>query len=393
MPQEESVARVNFYDLMLLLTKWWKLFVINFVLAAAASVIAVFSLPVWYQASTIILPPAGGGGGLPSFLSQDIAGIAASFGLETPTVEIYQTILQSRSLKEKLIEKFNIRKVYKVAPGTFPEDLMRAFEKNMSVITREDQSIVVSFYDKDPERAANLANAAVDELDRLYGEITSNSAHLNRVFIGERLQEVKDSISVLQDSLIGFQRRWGLVSLSDQVTAMITAAADLKAQQLANDIQMNVIKEVYGVNHPKVVELRRTSEEMGRRFRAVLDGSQSELFFALDSLPVLTREYADIMREIRVQSSLLEFIYPQFESARISETRERANVQVLDHAQKPNKKAKPPRRLIVMVACGLSILASILIVLGLEYWRRLPEANPNDYDKIRRIIGNLKVRG
>jgi len=392
MPSEEQVVRLNLYDFLLLVTRWWKLFLFNFIAAGLISSAVVMSLPVWYKATTVILPPGGGGSNLPSFLSQDLAGIASSFGLDVPTGEIYQTVLTSRTVAERLIERFHLRDTYKVLADTKPEDVLRIFAQRMIVTTREDQAIEISYEDLDPELAARVANGAVEELDNVYRAITSKSAHNNRVFIGKRLTEINDSMRILQDSLIAFQRENKLISITDQVQAMITAAAQLKAEQISNDIQLGIMRNSYGPKHPMVSQFEVKSREMGKTFNSLLEGKEGDLFMAMQDIPEAGRKYADLIRHIRIQSTVLEFVYPQYENARISEERETANVQILDHARVPRQKSKPPRTLIVLVTCGITVFATLGSILLLEYWRVLPEKNARDYEKLRQVMANFKRR-
>jgi len=390
MPSEEPVVRLNLYDFLLLITRWWKLFLFNFIAAGIITSAIVLLVPVWYKATTVILPPTGGGSGLPSFLSQDLAGIASTFGLETPTGEIYQTILTSQTLQERLIERFHLRDAFKIPAGAFPEDVLRILGKRMAVLTREDQAIEVSFIDTDAQRAADLANGAVEELDNVYREITSKSAHNNRVYIGKRVAEINDSVAVLQDSLIAFQKSHKLISLSDQVQAMITAAAQLKAEQLSNDIQLNVMRNSFGNKHPQIGQFEAKSRELGATYDAILEGRKGDLFMAMQSIPEAGRQYGDLLRQIQIQSTVLEFIYPQYESARITEERETANVQILDVARTPKKKFKPPRTTIVLASCALTVFATLGLILLLEYWRKLPEKNARDFEKIKQVVANFK---
>ena len=390
MSEKEQVFQLNFYDLLLLLARWRKLFIINFIAVSIVTSIIVFMLPVWYQATTVILPPAGGGGGLPSFLSKDLAGVAANFGLDMPTEDIYQTILSSRTLKERIIEKFDLRKVYKMKDDVRPEDVLRAFDGHYSLTTREDLAIEVSFEDKSPQRCADVANACVAELDNYYREITGKSARNNRMFIGKRLQQINDTLKMLQDSIADFQQRNNAISVPEQTAAMITAAANLKAEQISTDIQLQLMRSTLGESHPDVMQLKKSSDELGRRYLGLLDGSEGELFIALNELPEITKNFAGYLREIKIQGALLEFVYPQFENARIQEARETSNVQILDNARVPHEKIKPARRVIVMVAAAASVVFTLILILLIEYWHNLPGKNQHDWNKVQELISTFR---
>ncbi len=391
MSEKEPVAHLNLFDLLLLLVKWRLLFIVNFFLVVIVAVIVALTLPVWYSSNAVILPPSGGGGGIPSFLPSDLKGVAANFGLDIATDEIYQTVLSSRTLKEAICKRFNLREVYKIPDELFFEDVVESFNGHYSLTTRKDNAIVIEIEDKDPERSADIANACIDELDRIYRNITSETARKNRTYIGKRLQRVNDSLSLLQDSIVSFQKTTNAISIPDQTIAMIHAASDIKAQQMANDVKLDVMRNNLGQNHPMVEQLQLMSEELESQYDRMISGQEGGLFIGLQELPELGRKYADIIRRVRVQSSLLEFIYPQYESARIQEERETANVQILDRAVVPNYKTRPARKLIVMVSGALSVVVTLVIVLILEYTFSLSKKNEEDWKKVQKIINTFRI--
>ncbi len=389
MIEKEPVARLNLFDLLLLLVKWRLLFIVNFFLVIIIAVIVALTLPVWYSSSAIILPPSGGGGGLPSFLPADLKGVAANFGLDLPTDEIYQTVLSSRSLKEAICKRFNLREVYKIPDELFLEDVVETFNGHYSIATRDDDAIIIEVEDKSPERATEMANACIEELDRIYRNITSETARKNREYIGKRLAKVNDSLSTLQDSIVSFQQSTNAISIPDQTIAMINAASDLKAKQIANDVKLDVMRNNLGQNHPVVAQLQMMSTELGSQYDDMITGREGGLFIGLQELPKLGRRYADIIRRIRIQASLMEFIYPQYESAKIQEERETANVQILDRAVVPNYKSRPARKVIVLISGTLSIIVTLVLVLILEYVFTLSKRNQEDWAKVQKIMSTL----
>ncbi len=390
MEEKDTVAKLNFYDLVLLLAKWRKLFIVNFVVVVLITVIIVLRMTVWYSASAVILPPTGGGTGLSAFLPSDLKEVASSFGLDMPSGDIFQTILKSRTLKERLIDKFDVRENYNMAEDVFFEDLLKTFEAHYDVTTRDDNTIIVTVEDKSPERSAAMANEAVRTLDQIYSQITSDNARANRIYIGERLEKINDSLNTLQDSIIAFQNEYKAISITNQTMATIEAASELKAQQIAAEIEIEIMRNSFGADHPTIDQLKSASQEYGKKYNDILYGKEGDLFLSLNDLPKLGRDYADLLRKAKIQSTLIEYIYPQYEAAKIQEDRETSNIQLIDPAKVPNRKAKPPRRLIVTVAAVASLIGTLVLVLLFEYWKSIPEKNPHDWKKIQEIGSTLK---
>ncbi len=390
--KQEPIVKLNVYDLLHILVRWRKLFIMNFVLAAIISSIVALTLPVLYTATTVVLLPAGSGMALPSFLSKNLAGMASSFGLDTQSEGIYYSILASRTIKERLIEKFDLRNVYEMTDEHYVEDLLDAFDAIMSVSAREDDAIVISFDDQEPERAKALANACTAELDEIYRELTSEMAHKNRVFIEQRLNEANDSLAAIQDELRYFQKASGAISLPEQLQAMIKSAAELKAEQIANDIQLEVMRGSLSKNHPMIAQLSATSRQMQSKYDNMISGKESELFVNLQDVPALSQQFADIYRKIKIQATLIEFLYPQYESARIQEQKESGNVQVIDRARLPERKTRPVRKMIVILSCLATLAVTLLLVLLIDYLKQLPQRNAEDYRKLTEMWNMVRFR-
>lgn len=381
--------RINIFKLAALLIKWRKLFIGSILVAAVLSVAVAFLLPVQYRATAVILPPSSSTG-LPSFLPRDLTQVAMTFGLELATPEIYQTILLSRTLKERLIQRFNLREVYRLPPDAYMDDVIEEVDNHMKVETQEDQSIAIHFLDRDPQRAAALANACIEELDSVWSGITSETARKNRVFLGRRVAEIQDTIRFLQDTIAKFQKEYNAISLSDQTQALIKAAADLKAEELSNRIKLQVLRGSLGEDHPMVKQLALSVEGMKERADAMVKEGEGSVFLAIKDLPELSRQFADLVRLLRIYNTLLEYTYPQYEAARLQEVKESANVQVLDYARPPDRKYWPPRKLIVLGCTALAFLLTLIYVTFREYWENLPVTNQEEWGYVERIKGFLK---
>ena len=357
----------------------------NFIIVVVLAVAIALLLPIWYSATTVILPPSGGSGSLPSFLPADLKGVATSFGFDTASEEIYQTILSSRTILERIVERFDLRQVYKMDDDDFIEDVLEAFLGHMEVNTHDDGSIGIKIEDRSAQRAADMANACVEELDRIFSGITSETARKNKLFIGKRLAQMNDSLAMLQESLRHFQEVNNAISIPDQLMAMIRAGADLKAEQLANKVELDVMQSSFGSDHPLVKQLKLTNDAYEEKFQNLIDGKEGDIFLSIRELPALGQEFAEIMQKVRIQAALIEYIYPQYESANLTELRETANVQVLDRAVKPNRKSRPPRKLIVILSAMASVIGTLVLVLILEYWRNLRTKNEDDWSKVESI--------
>ncbi len=100
-------------------------------------------------------------------------------------------------------------------------------------------------------------------------------------------------------------------------------------------------------------------------------------------------DYTARYREFKYQETLFELFAKQYEIAKVDEAREGAVVQVLDIAQAPEKKSKPKKALIAILATlgsGFALLLYVLIRQNLRNARRSSETAER-LAKIRRSFG------
>src|ERR1700719_2056323 len=103
-------------------------------------------------------------------------------GLRT-TGDLFIGVLRSRTVKEHIISRFDLKKVYGVR---LEEAARQKLEQNTGIgEDRKSGIITVTVTDHDPKRAAAIADAYVAELDALIMQLSTSSAHRERAFLEE----------------------------------------------------------------------------------------------------------------------------------------------------------------------------------------------------------------
>jgi hypothetical protein len=88
-----------------------------------------------------------------------------------------------------------------------------------------------------------------------------------------------------------------------------------------------------------------------------------------------------LYRETKIQETVYEMLTQQYEMAKIQEAKETPTVKVLDEAMVPEKKASPPRLVIIIIgSLFVFSLASARILAGAG-WERMDPQDP------RRLLG------
>jgi uncharacterized protein involved in exopolysaccharide biosynthesis len=223
--------------------------------------------------------------------------------------------------------------------------------------------IIISVTDTVPARAAEIANAYVAELNQALAEVNTSSAHRERVFLEQRLQQIKDQSESDAKEFALFASQNGAVDIPDQAKSMVAAGAELQSQLI-------VAQQIYTINNARVRSAKARVDELqsqvnrfgGKNVDPATDSllSHDELYPSVRQLPLLGVKYLDLFRRSKVDDAVFELLTKEYEIAKIQEAREIPAAQVLDPAQVPGKKSSPHRILIMlgglvagfMFACG-----------------------------------------
>src|SRR5262249_136240 len=144
--------------------------------ALLASTVIAFVVPSKYESTARLMPPdsqSGGGMALLAALSargdSSLGGIAGDLMGVKHSGALFVGVLQSRTVADHIIDRFQLRKLYHVSKI---EDARAELASNTS--TGEDRKngiITITITDHDPQRAAAMAEAYIDELDRLVATV------------------------------------------------------------------------------------------------------------------------------------------------------------------------------------------------------------------------------
>lgn len=403
MEQDRSVKdqsedeRISLYSYLSILIAYRRFIFLNFLGVCVAVAILSLFLPSWYTASTTLLPPRREGLGLGMGLTSSLAGGLSEFGtsmslpLMTSPSDVIAAILKSRSVALAVVEKENLMKTYHTKTE---ENALRELFSHTEVKVTPEGLISLSFEDKDRVKAADVANCFVEELDRVNRETNTSQAKNARIFIGERLVQTKRDLSEAEENLKEFQEENKAVSLDEQMKASIEGAADLKAQMVAAEIELNVLSKTMSSSHPQIQGLKSKINELKRQLDIWEVGNQkveSEGKKSLDvpfaEVPALSMELARLIREVKIQSAVFELLTNQYEQYKIQETRDTPTIQVLDKAFPPERKSKPKRAFLVGIAGIVSLATSVIFVFGLEYFKKSKERSPQEFERIQTLLG------
>jgi uncharacterized protein involved in exopolysaccharide biosynthesis len=365
------------------------------VCALLASVIVAFLIPPKYESITRLMPPdnqssVSGLAAAATALSGasstgGIASLASDYlGLKS-TSDVFVGILASRTVQNKLVQQFDLKKLY---GDRRTEDACKELADRTGVsVDRKSQIITISVTDRDPQRAAAMAQVYVEELNRMVVELSTSSARRERVFLEGRLQAVSSELETAEKQFGQFASKNAAIDIKEQGRAMVEAAANLQGQLIAAKSQLEGLREIYADNNVRVRSVKARIEELQRQLEkvggktdvAVSNNSNHQsdsMYPSIRQLPLLGVEYADLYREAKVQEAVYETLTKEYELAKVQEAKEIPTVKVLDPANVPEKRSFPPRMAVTFFGTCLGLVMASVWLLGKEKWQQTDEHDP-----------------
>jgi capsule polysaccharide export protein KpsE/RkpR len=357
--------------------------------ALCGSALLAFLIPVRYQATTQLMPPGSqSGSGVAMFAAMTartdngLGAVAGDMLGMKSSGALFIGILRSRTVEDRLIERFNLKKVYSVR---LEADAWRKLAENTSIAEdRKSGIITITVTDRDARRSAAIARTYVEELDRLVAELSTSSARRERVFLEERLKAVKLDLDQAAQEFSQFSSRSGAIDIKEQGRAMVDAVATLQGSLIAAQSELSGLEQIYTENNVRVRALRARIGELkqqlvkfgGSEVDSVAGGGVKSMYPSIRKLPILGVTYSDLNRRTRIQEVVFETLTQQYELAKVQEAKETPIVKVLDPAIVPERKSFPARTTIVYLCTFFGLAGAVVWVLGRACWQEVAADDP-----------------
>jgi uncharacterized protein involved in exopolysaccharide biosynthesis len=314
-----------------------------------------FSIPPTFTAKTQFLPPQQQQSAAASMLASlgslgGLAGVAS--GIKNPADQ-FISYMKSVTVQDALIERFKLLERYGANTKT---DARLALTGSVRAVAGKDGLISIEVDSKDPQFAADLANAHVEELGKLLNRLATTEAQQRRLFFEKQLTQAKEKLiqSEIELKSTGVS---GNVLKSNPASA-VAAVAGLQASVTAQEVKLGTMRGYLAESAP---EFKQALNELANL--KVQLAKQEKDTPANINLKA-QGDYVSKYREFKYNETLFELFAKQFEIAKVDESREGAVIQILDAAQAPERKSKPQKASIAVIstlAAGFVLLLFVFI--------------------------------
>jgi tyrosine-protein kinase Etk/Wzc len=350
----EQSEEISLVDLLMIFAENKKLLIAAPSLVGLITLGATFVLPPTYTASAQILPPQQQSGAMAALIGS-IGGVAGALGgglsgLKNPSDQ-WVAMLKSRTVADEIVKRFDLKTVYE---SDLNELARRKLESNSKVSAGKDGLIDIEVDDEDPERAAGLARAYIDELQKMMNSLAVTDAAQRRLFFEKQLNEAKSNL--IQAEILLKEGAINASVLKASPDVAVAQLAQAQAAVAAQEVKLKTMSSGMTASHPEYQQAQRE-----------LDGLKIQLRLIEQENPAQARtkgaEYITRYREFKYQETLFELFARQYELARADEARDGSLIQVVDEPQVPERRSKPKRMLTTVLATAIGFIGACLFIM------------------------------
>jgi tyrosine-protein kinase Etk/Wzc len=367
------------FDSMIIISEIfkWKWFIIGFtILIGIASTFYAYNLPNWYSSTLSMVPPKSSGSMLEGALG-NISSALKEFGMtklggKSGESYSYLVVLNSRSVKDSIIRKYNIQNSYEMQNERFSA-VREAFESNLEINLETEGNYTITILDKDANRAVEMVTDYYNLSNDMAKSIFRTESRVNREYMESRLKTTEDALNDISSKLEKYSADKSIISPIEQAKAVSQAISELKADQIKQDIILHLLKNKYGENDPYTQMQKTALDELNKKVTDIETKPGFAGNFPLTKATEVGINYMKLYAQYETFTKVKAFLLPMLEDAKLNEQRETYSLFVLDKPIPADKKAKPKRSVIIAGATIGGFAFAVLVVIliyNLRIFRR-----------------------
>ena len=372
-PMDESI---DLFGLALRLIGEWRLFLKTALITLILLIGLIYLIKPQFEATASILPQ-----------TKDDSGLASLFTTRVPG-EVFIGLLSSRTVADEVLDATGYMQAYSLTSRAIARTQLAS---SSTFTPGKGQLIDIKVRDKDANLSARIANSYLDALQHQRERMLAHEAHLHDSFYEKQLASEADALARAEQELKQTQEKTGVVQPEAQTNIGLNAIADIRAQITALRVQLSALRLGETDQAPDVRALETEIGQLESHQRSLEASSGVAGAGAAASakqMPQLNLEYTRRQREVRYHEALFTSISTQYQNARLNEGYAGAPYVVIDQAIVPERKAWPPRTMLMLLAAAFSALFAFFIIAMRIVWRRLM-ADPVQVERVRVLRGSF----
>ena len=382
---------LSLLDLMLVLARRKSMIIKITMLFAVGSIIASLLMTKLYVGSARILNPVEKSSTM-SLLEQQTGSVAGLFFAGSEKGNVYVSMLKSRNVRDRVLDRFapkNWREITGPGRAIRMSDFVEEYIGELSISPERDNTILISVEYTDQGKVADIANAYVDEMEKLANEFAMTEATKRLNYFEGELANARMSLTRTEQLFREYQEKTGVYMGEAQLTANIQNRINMRAQVAAKEIQLRSMLAYATRQNPEVVKLEKEISGLKEEIKRLEDDpGTGDPLNPLGGMPAARFEYLEKYRDWKFQEVLYNTLLRLYETARLDQSYSPVVIQVLDRAEMPEYRSKPKRKMIVVLATFLGFFLAVFLAFVAEAWKRAAE-DPEQAEKVEEFRGHV----
>ncbi|HEY5123417.1 MAG TPA: hypothetical protein VIK14_06745 [Ignavibacteria bacterium] len=346
-----------------------------------AFIVFFIIIPIFYSSGTIKttnksssgLAGMLGGGSVP-----DIGGLSDLTGGGTSSKELalYENIIMSRRCLEETIIKFKLMDEWDYK---YMQDAIKYFREEILDVKRDKiaGTILLGVYDVDPQRAKDITDFLIFQLNKINTEMNIQNAKSNKEFIETRYNMAIADLKKAEDSLKNFQDIYGMAP-DIQVKVVAQSEITLEAEIQTEKVKLELLKKILSPDQSEVKQQEAKISAMQEQLFQIQNSTDLSTNLRLKGKPEVLLNYYRLLKGVEIQNKILATLLPIFEQGKIEEKRETPSIIVLDNPFLPEHKIKPKRVTSILISIFVTlIMASVASIFYHTFYKKFKENYKN----------------
>ncbi|MDC1068157.1 Wzz/FepE/Etk N-terminal domain-containing protein [Candidatus Kapabacteria bacterium] len=375
MSEDQNELSPAVYYVGIILRNKWLIATITFIVTVASIIYSLYFVEVQFKSTVNLVPPRSTGSAFENMIS-NVGSSLKKLGLNSLTgggdgqSYEYMVILESRTVQDSIIKKYNLKHIYELDEDTTMLNTRKMFALNHKVEFLETGNYLISVWDKDKIRASKMANDFASIADGLSTKLDMEEADYNLFYLEKRLSYIDSAYKKIADSLKIFASKYKVFSFEDQAKSYSNAISELKQQEMLAELSYDYTKDVYGSNDFETLKREKLLSSLREQLKNVMVKPGMAGNMTINNAGQIAVEYANLYADFEAFTTIRAFLLPMIEKARLDVNKNTKNLFVIDKAIPADKKDRPKRSLLVIGSFLGSFVLTIFFILIINAYKR-----------------------
>jgi uncharacterized protein involved in exopolysaccharide biosynthesis len=363
--------RDNLLGVLQTIFRWRKTILTVSLLALVGSIAVSLLLENYYEAKTIFYPA-----------SPQLANPELMFGNTGQVTDYYGSdrdldrlaeIATSKEVEDFMVQRFHLYAHYDIdsTAKDGPYKVRQQFRSLYRAQKNKNDAVELNIEDTDPQRAADMANAARNKINEIGERLTKSSQARLLAAFEENIKRKKAELDLLGDSIQWTQEFFGIYNAGTQGEQMAEQMATAESEIIRNRARLDILEKNPLIPRDTIAYIRANLNAYEQQRRQLTSKELSTENMTLKRLNEGLPQIA-ILQDLHFQSrKQLSYDLERYNQILAVYNTEIPALLVVEAAEAPLIKSRPKRSLIVIGSLVAALLFTVLAALIADAYREI----------------------